>query len=380
MKFTVKSRELKEVTARVIGVIPARTTIAAVENFHLEVSKKNLIVSATDLEVSVLSRLQIDAIEEGKVTVDAREFFEIIRNLPDTEIEFSATNDGKVKLKTESGLYKIVGGSADEFPTLPTVGDKATVVSIAADRLGSIIQKTVFAVSKDEQRRSMNGVDFQFIGKDAKIYATDGHRLVRIEAKEITNKEITCDAEFQEKALNLILKSTKGINVEFLVNDEHAMFKTENTELICRLIKEPHPDFEAVIPKDNNKILIVNREELLEKMRRVAILADSLNHLVKFTIGEKSLIVSSEETERGETAEENIEASWSEKENMSVGFNATYVGDALSHLDSEKVQFLFSTPNRACIIKPLYENGEKIQAQGVEKDSVLMLIMPLRLN
>ncbi|MGB9592467.1 MAG: DNA polymerase III subunit beta, partial [Candidatus Kryptoniota bacterium] len=308
------------------------------------------------------------------------EFFEIVKNLPDTEVEFTATEDGKVKIKTDSGLYRIAGGSANEFPTLPTISEKATAVSIAADRLSSIIQKTVFAVSKDEQRRSMNGVDFQFNGRDARIYATDGHRLVRVIAMGITDKDVKYDANFQEKALNLIAKNIKGLNVDFLMNDEHAMFRTENTELVCRLITDAHPDFEAVIPKDNNKALVVNREELLEKMKRVAILADSLNHLVKFSIGEKLLVVSSEEMERGQAAEEKLEAAWSEKENMDVGFNANYVADALSHLDSEKVQFLFSTPNRACVIKPVYVNGGRSQAQDVEIDSVLMLIMPLRLN
>lgn len=379
MKFSVNSRELKDAASRVIGVIPARATIAAVENFHLEVSKKSLTISATDLEIAISSRLPVEVKEEGKVTLDAREFFEIVRNLPDTEIEFSASDDGKVRLKTDSGLYRIVGGSAADFPTLPTISDKATEVLIGADRLSGIIQRTVFAVSKDEQRRSMNGVDFQFNGKDVRVYATDGHRLVRIEAKNIIDKEIKHDANFQEKALNLISKNFKGLNIHFLVNDDHAVFKSENTELVCRLIKEAHPDFEAVIPKDNNKVLIVSREELLEKMRRVAILADSLNHLVKFTIGEKTLVVSSEEMEKGEAAEERLDVSWSEKEGMDVGFNATYVADALGHLDSEKVQFLFSTPHRACIIKPVDENGEKIQAQDVE-ESVIMLIMPLRLN
>ncbi|MGC8595516.1 MAG: DNA polymerase III subunit beta [Candidatus Kryptoniota bacterium] len=380
MKFNVKSRDLKEVVNRVIGVVPARTTIAAVENFHLEVFKKNLIVSATDLEISMSSKIHIGTAEDGKVTVNAREFFEIVKNLPDTEVEFTATEDGKVKIKTDSGLYRIAGGSANEFPTLPTISEKATAVSIAADRLSSIIQKTVFAVSKDEQRRSMNGVDFQFNGRDARIYATDGHRLVRVIAMGITDKDVKYDANFQEKALNLIAKNIKGLNVDFLMNDEHAMFRTENTELVCRLITDAHPDFEAVIPKDNNKALVVNREELLEKMKRVAILADSLNHLVKFSIGEKLLVVSSEEMERGQAAEEKLEAAWSEKENMDVGFNANYVADALSHLDSEKVQFLFSTPNRACVIKPVYVNGGRSQAQDVEIDSVLMLIMPLRLN
>ena len=229
MKFKVNSRELRDVIGRIIGVVPVRTTIPAIENLLLEVGKKKLIISATDLEISMSTQVDISDEQEGRVTVNAKEFFEIVRNLDDAEIEITVDESLKLTLKTKSGSYKFACTPADEYPTLPTLGENAETSTISAESLHTVIERTIFAVSKDEHRRSMNGVLFQFSGKSAKIYSTDGHRLVRIADKGLVEKPLKNEANIQEKALSLASKSFKVSNIDLTIAEDLIRLKNNDT-------------------------------------------------------------------------------------------------------------------------------------------------------
>ncbi len=385
MKLKVNSRELRDVITKIIGVVPVRTTIPAIENLLLETNKKKITISATDLEISMSTVMDIMDGSDGRVTVNAKEFFEIVRNLDDSDIDISVDNNLKLTLKTKSGSFKLACTSADEYPTLPNISENAETSSISADTLRGVIEKTLFAVSKDEHRRSMNGVLFQFAGKGAKIYSTDGHRLVKIEDKSLVNKPLKKEANIQEKALSLAAKSFKGSDVEVTIGDDHVRLKNNETELIARLIKEPHPDYETVIPNDidNNKLMSVNRSELLEKVRRVAILSDSVNHLVKFSVEKDVLVISAEDTDRGEMGEERLQVQWNGGETMNIGFNSSYITEAMSSLDAVNVRFAFSASTRAATIKPALDDRKVGASDGSRPSSgqdILILVMPLRLN
>ncbi len=378
MKFKVNSRELRDVISRIIGVVPVRTTIPAIENLLLETSKKRLTISATDLEISMSTQVDVMDSTDGRVTVNAREFFDIVRNLEDSDIEINVDESLKLTLKTKSGSYKFACSPAEEYPTLPSLNEAAETSAIAADSLRTVIERTIFAVSKDEHRRSMNGVLFIFGGKGARIYSTDGHRLVRIEDKELIEKPLKKEANIQEKALSLAAKSFKGGSVEVTITDDHIRLKNADTELISRLIKEPHPDYEAVIPSDidNNKLMTVSRGELLDKVRRVAILSDTVNHLVKFTVDKDVLTISAEDTDRGEMGEEKLQVIWNGGEAMNIGFNSTYITEAMGSIDAPKVRFALSSPTRAATIRPIEEDTKS----GAAAQDILILVMPLRLN
>ena len=378
MRFKANSRELRDVIGRVIGVVPVRTTIPAIENLLLETSKKKLTVSATDLEISMSTQTDVMDATDGKVTVNAKEFFDIVRNLEDSEIDVNVDESLKLTLKTKSGSYKFACSPADEYPTLPTLAEAAESSTIAAETLRTVIERTIFAVSKDEHRRSMNGVLFLFSGKGAKIYSTDGHRLVRIEDKSLVDKPLKKEANIQEKALSLAAKSFKASAVEITITDDHIRLKNADTELITRLIKEPHPDYEAVIPSDidNNKLMTVTRGELLDKVRRVSILSDTVNHLVKFTVDKDILTISAEDADRGEMGEEKLQVQWSGGDSMNIGFNSTYITEAMGSIDAPKVRFALSSATRAATIKPIHEEKKA----AVPEQDILILVMPLRLN
>ncbi len=378
MRFKANSRELRDVIGRVIGVVPVRTTIPAIENLLLETSKKKLTVSATDLEISMSTQTDVMDATDGKVTVNAKEFFDIVRNLDDSEIDVNVDESLKLTLKTKSGSYKFACSPADEYPTLPTLAEAAESSTIAAETLKTVIERTIFAVSKDEHRRSMNGVLFLFSGKGAKIYSTDGHRLVRIEDKSLVDKPLKKEANIQEKALSLAAKSFKASAVEITITDDHIRLKNADTELITRLIKEPHPDYEAVIPSDidNNKLMTVTRGELLDKVRRVSILSDTVNHLVKFTVDKDVLTISAEDADRGEMGEEKLQVQWSGGDSMNIGFNSTYITEAMGSIDAPKVRFALSSATRAATIKPIHEEKKA----AVPEQDILILVMPLRLN
>ncbi len=378
MRFKANSRELRDVIGRVIGVVPVRTTIPAIENLLLETSKKKLTVSATDLEISMSTETDVMDATDGKVTVNAKEFFDIVRNLEDSEIDVNVDESLKLTLKTKSGSYKFACSPADEYPTLPTLAEAAETSTIAAETLKTVIERTIFAVSKDEHRRSMNGVLFLFSGKAARIYSTDGHRLVRIEDKSLVDKPLKKEANIQEKALSLAAKSFKTSAVEITITDDHIRLKNADTELITRLIKEPHPDYEAVIPSDidNNKLMTVTRGELLDKVRRVSILSDTVNHLVKFTVDKDVLTISAEDADRGEMGEEKLQVQWSGGDSMNIGFNSTYITEAMGSIDAPKVRFALSSATRAATIKPIHEEKKG----AASEQDILILVMPLRLS
>ncbi len=378
MKFKVNSRDLREALNRVIGVVPVRTTIPAIENLLFESNKKRLSISATDLEISMSTVIDVMDESDGKITVNAREFFEIVRNLGDAELEITVDENLKLSLKTKSGSYRFSCNSTEEYPSLPTLSESTESSIIPAEELRSIIERTIFAVSKDEHRRSMNGVLFQFSGKSARIYSTDGHRLVRIEDKSIVEKPVKKEANIQEKALSLVAKTFKTGNIEMTIGEDHIRLRNNETELVSRLIKEPHPDYETVIPSDldNNKLMTVERGDLLEKVRRVSILSDSVNHLVKFSMEKDTLTISTEDADRGQMGEEKIPVQWNGGEAMSIGFNSTYIVEAMGSMDTPKVRFALSSPTRAATIKPIVDDSDS----GKIKQDVLMLVMPLRLS
>lgn len=384
MKFKANSRELRDAIGRVIGVVPVRTTIPAIENLLLETSNKRLTISATDLEISMSTVTDISEGTDGKITVNAKEFFDIMRNLEDAEVDIAADDKLKLTLKTKSGSYRFACSPAEEYPTLPTLGENAETATVSSDALRTVIERTVFAVSKDEHRRSMNGVLFQFSGRGAKIYSTDGHRLVRIEDKALVDKLLKKEANIQEKALNLAAKNLRGNMIEITIADDHIRLKSPDTELITRLIKDAHPDYEAVIPSDidNNKLMTVNRGELLEKVRRVAILSDSVNHLVKFTVDKDALTISAEDADRGEMGEEKLQIQWNGGDQLSIGFNSTYITEAMGSIDAGKVRFAFSSPTRAATIRPIPDDGKGTAGapDGSRAQDILILVMPLRLN
>ena len=370
MRFTTSSSELQKVLSTIGGVIPSKSTLPIIENFLFEVTKDQLKISATDLDTSMVMTMKVKGSADGKIAIPAKRLTETIRSLPNTEVVVTANaDDKKISISTANGEYKLTGESSDNYPTIPAFKGNSQL-TLPDDVLARLIQKTSFAVSSDELRPAMMGILFQIKKNEIRAVATDGHRLVRMVTTGITATTGEKDIIIPAKALNLVSKSLAGGESVIAFSDTHAMFTQSGVTLISRIIEEKYPNYESVIPLDNEKTLTIDKNELLASVRRTALYASSTTHQVRFTLKKNSVVISAEDIDFGSEAKETITADYT-AEPMEIGFNSAYVIDILSHIESNEIMMLFSSATRASIIKPVTQkNGE----------NVLMLVMPVRLN
>lgn len=370
MKFTVASNELQKVLTKISGVVPSKSTLPILENILFSLKKNELRVAATDLEVSISATIDVKGSEDGAITVPAKRLMETIRSLPDVQIVLTAdTSANRVKLITENGEYTLMGESSEEFPSVPQFKGEREI-GIDMNVLKRMITKTVFAASADELRPSMTGMLFQSNAEEIRCVATDGHRLVRFTTKGLKQVSAGTDIVIPSKALSLLTKSAEENRITMTTNATHVQFQSGRTSLTSRLIEEKYPNYESVIPLDNEKTLTVDREPLVAAVRRVGLYSSSTTHQIRFSLKKDEMRVAAEDIDFGGEAKEKLRCRYSADE-MEIGFNANYVIDMLTHLDSDEVTFRLSSPVRAAVMSP-----------GTQKEGedILMLVMPVRLN
>jgi DNA polymerase-3 subunit beta len=370
MKFSVRSADLQKALSKTVSVVPSRSTLPILENILFDINSNTLKITATDLEISITVSLEVQGSQNGTIAVPAKKIFETVRALSDTNIVFTIdTESNKIKMKTDNGEYTLTGENSEEFPSLPEFkGESEVPFEVAL--LQKMIGTTLFAVSADELRPAMMGVLIQFNKNEVRTVATDGHRLVRISNSNVPNTKLVKDIIVPAKALALLDKVAAGTETKVLISSGHVMFKFDGTSLISRLIEEKYPNYESVIPLDNEKHLVVNKHEMLQSVRRVSLYSNSTTHQIRFSVNKDEIRITAEDQDFGSEAKEKISCDYSSEE-LEIGFNSGYVVDVLSHMEADEIEFKLSSPNRAAVISPVTQK---------EGEDILMLIMPVRLN
>ena len=369
MKFTANSIELQRTLNKLGGVIPAKSTMPILENILCDLTSDTLTVTATDIAISLTVRLHVRGAEDGKVAIPAKRLMDTMRSLPDTSAVFSIdTTTNKITITTDNGEYSLNGEGPRDFPPAPAFKGNIEF-AIESNMLRSIIHRTAFAVSTDELRPAMMGVLFQVKGTELRAVSTDGHRLVRLIQKLPKAVTLKQDIVVPAKALLVLGKSIDEGENTISVSETHVKFSFGESFLVSRLIDETYPNYETVIPTENDKQMIVKRDEIISSIRRVALYASATTHQVRFDVAKSVLKISAQDLDFGGDAKETLPCTFT-GENLEIGFNSLYLVDILSHLESEQVSFRFSTPTRAGIVSPM----------GDEKDDIIMLVMPVRLN
>lgn len=368
MKFNLSSKQLFQGLSAVSGAVPSKATLPILETILFETDSGKLKLTATDLEISITKHVDADIEEEGAVAIPAKRLLDALRQLPDIPVHFSVDEDQHIEFTTDKGTYKLVGEDADDFPETPEL-DSGEDLDMDASALQKVIKKTLFAVSNDDLRPAMMGVYFEMGADESRFVATDGHRLVRYLRTDITAEE-PFSFIVPDKALSLIQKTIEGDEARMTVTQGHARFTSGDTALITRLINDQYPNYESVIPKDNDKTMQVNREQMLATVNRVSIFSSSTTRQIRIKVTEDNLNIRAEDIDMSSEASEVISCEYSD-EQLEIGFNARYLGDVLGNIDDEEVQFEFSTPNRAGIIRPTEES---------DVEQIMMLVMPVMLN
>ncbi len=371
MRFIVSTSTLLKHLQAVSGALSNSAVLPILENFLFEIKDTTLVISATDLQTSMTTSVAVESKEGGKIAVPSKILLDTLKTLPEQPIAFSVDDTTfAIEISAGDGKYRLSGENGEDFPKIPTVED-ASSVNLPASVLAEAINKTIFAVSNDELRPAMTGVFCQLSPQNVTFVATDAHKLVRYRRNDAKAEEATSFI-LPRKALNLLKSSipAEDINVSIEYNSTSAFFKFANINLICRLIDERYPDYEAVIPQNNPNKLTLERALFLNCLKRVVIFANKTTHQVRLKITGSELNISSEDIDFANEAHERIGCQF-DGEDMEIGFNAKFLIEMLNNLSGEEITIEMSTPNRAGILFPSIKD---------ENEDILMLVMPVMLN
>ncbi len=357
MEFSSPKSDLLKELNLTQGVIERKTTIPILSNILLEVSDSALRLSATDLELGVRCGCPAKVKKEGEGTLPAKRLLEIVRSLPDAEICFKLLENHWVQITCERSSFKLVGMAKDNFPTLPTV--PKALASIPANVFATIIQRTIFAISNEESRYTLNGALLLLKPESVTMVATDGHRLALIE-RQIQTAGLKNELRvlIPKKAMGELLRLLGDVGgdtpVEFSRDESHLFFAAGERVLISRMLVGQFPNYEAVLPREAIRTLELDRDLITAAIRRVALLADERSRAIRMRFDKNRLEMFSSSGEFGE-AHEILDAQY-ENEALEVGFNYQYLLDFLNVMgDGGKVRLELRDEQSAGQFRPVDE-------------------------
>lgn len=371
MKFIVSSSQLLKQLQVLGGVINSNNTLPILDNFLFEISKNQLKVSASDLETTMSSVVDVESDSAGSIAVSARLLLDTLKTFPDQPLTFKTEGDNKIEIISDQGKYDMAYFGGDEFPKAVSLPSPSKTL-IPAHILGTAISKTIFAAGNDDLRPVMSGVFFQFSSQSLTFVATDAHKLVKYSRTDVTADQ-TAEFIMPKKPLNLLKGILGGSDSEVTIeyNDANAKFTFDNVVLVCRLIDGKYPNYEAVIPKENPNKLTVDRASFLNSVRRVSIFSSKTTHQIRLKMAGTELNISAEDLDFSNKADERLSCDY-QGDDMQIGFNSRFLSEMLNNLSSNEVLIEMSLPNRAGILTPIDGTDEGEQ--------VTMLVMPVMLN
>jgi DNA polymerase III subunit beta len=363
-----KSELLRELTATQ-GVVERKTTIPILSNFLFEAGGDKLSITATDLDLSLRTSCTAKVKKEGSCTIPARKLYDYVRLLPDTDIAIRLLENHWVNIRSGRSNTKMVGMARSNFPSLPAF-PSAGITKIPTSVLRTLISKTIFAISSEESRYTLNGALMVLKAESIVMVATDGHRLAHIETQEKFSGVGEAKTLVPKKAmseLHSLLQNTDSDYVEFAKDESTLFFRIGTRLLTSRQLTGQFPNYEAVLPKDNSKSVVVRCDELAGAIQRVAQFADERSGAIKVRLEKNELKISSSSTEAGES-EDALDTSYT-GEPMTIGFNSGYLLDFLKAADTEEVRLELKDPQSAGQMRP--EDSEQYKYRYI--------VMPMRI-
>ena len=335
MEFSAQKQDLLRELDLVQGVVERKATIPILSNLLLETSDSNLRISATDLELGIRCGCPANVKKEGSGTVPAKRLLDIVRSLPDAEVKLKILENHWVQLACERSSFKLVGMAKDNFPALPSV--PKGLASIPANVLVALIDRTIFAISSEETRYTLNGALLLLKPENATMVATDGHRLALIERQvEIAGLSNELKILIPKKAMSelrrLLAHVEADTSVEMSKDESHLFFSVGDRLLISRMLTGQFPNYEAVLPRENSKVVELDKELVTAAIRRVALLADERSRAIRLQLEKDRLEILSSSGEYGE-ANEVLDAQY-QGDPLHVGFNYQYLLDFLAVVDN----------------------------------------------
>ena len=375
MKFVVSSTELLSHLSALSKVISSKSTMPILDNFLFQLTETELTITASDLESTLITSLELDNIEgEGAIAVPAKRVIDSLKEFPEQPLTFHIDSDSyNVEIFSDNGKFSIMGQNAEDFPEQPTLNTEGTSsISINHTVLRKGIDKTLFATADDELRPVMNGIYIELSPDYMSFVASDAHKLVRY-------RRTDAKAEFESSFIlpkkpasllkNLLPREEFDVKVEF--DDKNAFVVLSNYKLICRLVEGNYPNYNSVIPTNNPNKMTIDRLNFLNTVKRVSVFSNQASNLIKLNINDNQLVVSAQDIDYSISAVERLNCEY-EGDEIEIGFKSTFLQEILANISAGDVVVEMSDPTRAGLLLP---------ATAEEEDEdMLMLLMPMMIN
>ena len=375
MKFVVSSTELLSHLSALSRVISSKSTMPILDNFLFQITDSEITITASDLESTLITSLKLDNIEgEGSVAVPAKLFIDTLKEFPEQPLTFQIDVDSyNVEIFSDNGKYSIMGQNAEDFPVLPQLEEEgAAVVNVSHVALRKGIEKTLFATADDELRPVMNGIFIELTPNFMSFVASDAHKLVRYRRTDV-KAEYDSSFILPKKPAgllkNLLPKEEFDVKIEF--DNKNAYFTLSNYKLICRLVEGNYPSYNSVIPTKNPNVMLIDRLNLYNTVKRVSVFSNQASNLIKLNIADNQLVVSAQDIDFSISAVERLACEYDGDE-MEIGFKSTFLQEILTNISGSDVKVELSDPTRAGLMLPA-ESAD-------ENEDMLMLLMPMMIN
>ncbi len=370
MEFSISKQALQKELGFVQGTVEKKNTIPVLSNILIESVGENTIrFIGTDLDVTLRCETEAEISTPGSMCVGARKLFEIARVLPDATVNFRKEENNWATVKCERANFRIAGVDRESFPEVPLF--RSAPVKFPASIFKTFIDRTIFAITLEESRYTLSGAKFMLNKTGARMVATDGHRLAYIERQDLAKNapKEGLEALIPRKTLAELTRLTSSYEGEIGLgaDENHIYFEVGPRLLISRMLAGQFPNYEMVMPKNNDKSAVFDSAALGQAIRRVALMADDRSHAIRFHLAADNLQISSQTAEEGE-ARETVATEYSGDE-TEIGFNAAYLQDFLNVVNDGSIAFEFKDGNSQAQLRPTSDTDYDYR----------YVIMPMRL-
>ncbi len=371
MKFIISSESLLK-NLQVLGsILNNNNTLPILDCFLFEIENKELFITSSDLETSLTSNISIDSSIKANIAIPAKLLIDVVRSLPDQPLTFSILENNILEINSTNGQYSLSYYDGSDYPK-PLNVEEASKISFESPTLLKIINSTIFASGNDDLRPVMSGVFFQISSDSSCFVATDAHKLVKYERRDVMSAE-SIEFIVPNKPLNILknILQDQEAKTNVLYNKTNAIFNFSNFKLVCRLIEGKYPNYDAVIPKENPNVLEIDRNQFLQAAKRSSIFSSKSTNQVKLDIKGNKLVIKAEDIDFNNKSEETLDCNYNGSD-ISIGFNSKFIVEMLTNLSSDSIKLELSSPSRAGIISPTINNDDN--------EDIIMLVMPIMLN
>ena len=373
MKFSVSSSSLLSLLSMTGKVISSKNQLPILDYFLFELKDGRLKVTASDLETVLTGSIEVDNVEsEGIIAAPARLMLDSLKEFAEMPLTIEVNDSTwEIKISWNSGVSSIPGVSGVSYPAMPPLNESAKTMEFDVETLVNGINKTVFATADDELRPVMNGVYINITPESTTFVGTDAHKLVRYTAE--SHVDAADSFILPKKPANLLksmLLKEEGM-IRVTCDSRNVIFELKNHTLSCRLIEGNYPNYNAVIPANNPNKLLIDRIDLLNGIKRVAVCSNQATNLIRMDLSENKLVLMAQDLDFSVSAKESLSCSY-EGDPITIGFKSTFVIEILSNLETPTIAVELADSTRAGVFKPVYDDKQS--------SDTLMLLMPMMIN